>query len=204
MTVLSPAQINVYAMKTGLNVTQANIATAIALAESGGQTDAINPGTAAIKEYSVGLWQINILAHPQYNATLLRDPVQNANAMFAISNGGTSWTAWSTYTNGKYRQYLSNSSTSPIQTSFTPPLPIGPSQGNPEVTSSAGSGYQYLLAYTVAIAIMILIAQTKIGYRLIYYSLVLSLMLLFVTQSQFFIKAIEPLTIPSTSLSNER
>jgi hypothetical protein len=56
------------------------------------------PNVAAGKqlapEISVGLFQINTLAHPNYTASAMKDPVMNADAAFAISSGGTSWQAW--------------------------------------------------------------------------------------------------------------
>jgi Lysozyme like domain len=51
-------------------------------------------GKPIAPEVSVGLFQINTLAHPQYNADALKDPQLNADAAFALSQGGTSWQAW--------------------------------------------------------------------------------------------------------------
>ena len=52
------------------------------------------PGGAIAPEISVGLFQINTLAHPQYDAAALKDPHLNADAAFALSQGGTSWQPW--------------------------------------------------------------------------------------------------------------
>lgn len=85
-------------------------AAAVAMAESGGNPGAINivanplPGNAP--ERSFGLWQINTLAHPQYDEGQLGDPTYNGQAAFAISSGGRNWTPWSTYTSGAYRAYM--------------------------------------------------------------------------------------------------
>src|SRR5579859_7798825 len=50
------------------NVNSLAIAIAIAMAESGGRTSAHNPGNGTTDiEDSYGLWQINVLAHPQYD-----------------------------------------------------------------------------------------------------------------------------------------
>lgn len=74
------------------------VAVAIALAESGGF-----PGSIADtpREYSIGLWQINVKAHPQYDnlqwRAWLLDPGYNAQAAFKISKEGTDWRPWSTW-----------------------------------------------------------------------------------------------------------
>lgn len=77
------------------------LAVAIALAESGGVTNAVLRNE---REYSVGLWQINTNVHP-YTPEAMADPTQNALAAFAISKGGTDWRPWSTYKNGAYKKF---------------------------------------------------------------------------------------------------
>lgn len=77
------------------------LAAAIALAESGGVTGAVNRSSI---EYSVGLWQINTQKHP-YSVDDMKDPLKNARAALAISQGGKNWKAWPTFTNGKYLQF---------------------------------------------------------------------------------------------------
>ena len=78
------------------------LAVSIALAESGG-----NPLAHALtsREDSRGLWQINVRAHPTRADDNLYDPRVNAQAMAEISSGGTNWRPWSTYTNGRWRQF---------------------------------------------------------------------------------------------------
>jgi Lysozyme like domain len=78
------------------------LASAIAFAESAGMPEAV---LRTLREFSVGLWQINTLVHP-YSVQDMRDPIKNAAAAFAISKSGTTWSPWSTYTSGKYRQFL--------------------------------------------------------------------------------------------------
>jgi hypothetical protein len=74
------------------------IMAAIALAESSGNTDAEN-------YCCVGLWQINVLAHPQYTRAEMRDPIKNLQAACSIySSQGLG--AWESYTNGSYKKYL--------------------------------------------------------------------------------------------------
>lgn len=76
-------------------------ATAVALAESSGRVWVVNSIGCC-----VGLWQINVKAHPQYSRAEMQDPAKNARAAFAISSGGTNWRPWEAYTNGAYLLYL--------------------------------------------------------------------------------------------------
>jgi len=81
-----------------------NLAAAIAYAESGGVPNAL---ADTGREYSVGLWQINLKAWPRYGSReWLADPINNAKAAFEISKGGTDWAPWSVYKTGRYRSYL--------------------------------------------------------------------------------------------------
>lgn len=81
-------------------------AAAIAMAESGGNPDAVGDTTITPPFGSVGLWQINVAAHPQYDPQSLHDPNTNAAAALVISNGGTNFEPWSTFTSGAYRQFM--------------------------------------------------------------------------------------------------
>jgi len=80
-----------------------DLAAAVAMAESGGKSDAVN---STPRELSVGLWQINLKAHPKYDLKILKIARRNAQAAFEISKGGTDWTPWSTFTSGAYKRYL--------------------------------------------------------------------------------------------------
>lgn len=77
------------------------LAAAVALAESGGVTNAVLRND---REYSVGLWQINTRRHA-YSPEEMSDPDKNAAAAFAISARGTNWNPWSAYKSGRYRQF---------------------------------------------------------------------------------------------------
>lgn len=71
----------------------ANIAAAIALAESSGNPNSENSIGAT------GLWQILRSAHPDWDrGGNLKDPVWNAKAAVGISSNGRNWTPWTTYT----------------------------------------------------------------------------------------------------------
>jgi hypothetical protein len=76
----------------GGNPGESFVAAEVACAESGGNPDAISPTD------DVGLWQINV-GHGSMAST---NPVVNASAAIAISDDGTDWSAWTTFTSGAY------------------------------------------------------------------------------------------------------
>lgn len=88
----------------------ANIAAAIALAESDGDPQAYNPETQACTpegEGSYGLWQIYHKKHHEYPAEQLYDPRNNAREAFMVyAQAGNSFHPWSTFKSGKYQEYL--------------------------------------------------------------------------------------------------
>jgi hypothetical protein len=78
----------------------APIAAAIAMAESGGNTTATDNDSNGTVDR--GLWQINSV----HGAQSTYDVMGNARAAIAISNNGTNWAAWTTYSSGAYRRYV--------------------------------------------------------------------------------------------------
>jgi hypothetical protein len=110
---LTPAGIATLALQHGCAVNVAPIATAIAMAESGGSPSAQGDITLMTPtwDWSAGLWQIRGL-RSERNSGALRDSVanqnaaKNASAMYVISSGCTNWTPWSTYTNGAYLRFM--------------------------------------------------------------------------------------------------
>jgi len=106
--VLTPEQAVYYARAAGLPEAQLTTAVSIAIAESGlslaaHNHNAANPNGADACSRSGsddwGLWQINTCYNPQFNQQqLVTDPAYNAQAMVALSNGGTHWAGtWSSY-----------------------------------------------------------------------------------------------------------
>jgi len=71
---------------------EAVMAASIAMAESSGEQYA----TGAAGER--GYWQIN----PDHGSLSTYDPLGNAKAAVTISDDGTDWTPWTTYTSGAY------------------------------------------------------------------------------------------------------
>ena len=106
MAKLTPQQIYALAKSVGLSPPRALVATAIALAESGGDTSIFSEPNAD-GSIDRGLWQINNKAHPDILDSCALDAVCNAHAMMTISDNGMNWRWWSTYTNGDYKKHLS-------------------------------------------------------------------------------------------------
>lgn len=92
MSVLSAEEIYQYAVMAGFTPDQAVTMTAIALAESSGNTGAHNPNG----EDSKGLWQINMDAHPEFDGWDLYDPLTNAKAAYSVSLNGDDISPWTT------------------------------------------------------------------------------------------------------------
>lgn len=91
----------------GVGLSGARLLTAVAIAgpESDYNAGAVNIGP---RDHSIGLWQINQLAHRgRFGSDAeLKRPRTNARAMRSLSAGGKNWRPWSAYTSGAYRSFL--------------------------------------------------------------------------------------------------
>lgn len=103
MPTLSADQIAGYAKGAGFTGPDVSIATAVALAESGGRTDATNHNTNGSTDF--GVWQINSVHAALLAGRNWQDPAQNAQMAYAVWKG-SGWRAWSTYNNGHYLAHL--------------------------------------------------------------------------------------------------
>ncbi|MBD7918578.1 C40 family peptidase [Cellulomonas sp. Sa3CUA2] len=102
MAMLSAQEIYRYARMAGFAPDQAQTMTAIALAESGGNTGAHNP----VGEDSRGLWQINVAAHKDLVGVDLSDPLENAKAAYRVSGQGDNISPWTVTHGGGSARYL--------------------------------------------------------------------------------------------------
>ena len=92
-------------------------ASAICMAESGGQPtvyycnptrkDGYYPPVTCSGVYDRGLWQIDNQAWASITNTCAFTAKCNADGAYAISQNGTSFSPWATYTSGTYSNYLS-------------------------------------------------------------------------------------------------
>jgi hypothetical protein len=110
----TPGEIYAAARAAGLSAAAAVVATAVALAESGGDDQVLGDVSLQNSTWgpSVGIWQIRTLKSETGTGSdrdilaLRGNPGRQAQAMRNISNGGTNWKPWSVFTSGAYRQYL--------------------------------------------------------------------------------------------------
>lgn len=133
--------------QAGGSPASAPTAAAIAQAESGGDPNALNPSGAA------GLWQI-LGPHSGVNnsQTLSQsqafDPLTNAQAAVVISQKGTNWDPWATFTGGQFQQYLATGSSAVAMS-----LPLNPSGSG--VLSSFSSFAKWGLGFATLAAVLL-------------------------------------------------
>jgi len=117
MPKLTADQIRGYASAAGFSGNDLNIAVAVALAESGGNTQAHN---STPPDDSYGLWQINMLGSmgPDRRKRFglsknedLYDPATNARAAYGIFKSQGWSNGWTTYKSGKYKEFMSDTGT---------------------------------------------------------------------------------------------
>jgi hypothetical protein len=99
----SKIQLEALWVSQGGSKSAADVASAVALAESGGDPQSTdNDSDGSVDR---GLWQINSVhgAQSTYSVT------GNTKAAIAISNNGTDWSAWVTYNSGAYKKFLGSS-----------------------------------------------------------------------------------------------
>lgn len=105
MTVLSLQQAYSDAEQAGFSGQGLNTIVAIAEAESGLNTQAENcnnPGGSCDR----GIVQINNYWHSEISDQQAYNPITAFQAAYQISSSGTNFSPWTTYTNGSYKQYL--------------------------------------------------------------------------------------------------
>jgi hypothetical protein len=155
MTRLSADQIAEYAHQAGFRGEALTIAVAVALAESGGRTDARGDTKITDETFgpSIGLWQIRSQWRDegtggQRDEKANRDPATNARHAYQISRHGTYWHPWATYLSGAYRAYLAAAQAAARHASQHPTGDASrPETPQPEAatTRHAGAGQRVVL-----------------------------------------------------------
>ena len=105
--VLTKDQIKALWIGNGGSASTANLAAAVALAESSGRTgpdvNTHNPDGGT----NVGLFQLDTKgAGAGHSVSELQDPATNARVTIMKSANGTNWNAWETWHTGAYKKYL--------------------------------------------------------------------------------------------------
>lgn len=123
------------AIKAGFTGEALLTAVAVALAESGGNRQAVSPqGAGGVRHW--GLWQINDRDHT-FDKTLIFDALYNAKFAFTISKGGRDWTPWTTYRNNAYKTHLETARSSIEVSQSIAPAISGASPGVPNPAAEA-------------------------------------------------------------------
>lgn len=117
---LTYAQLQGLWLENGGAPAAAPVAAAIAMAESGGCVDATHHNSDGSTD--TGLWQINSV---NASSGAMLDPTANVKEAIALSNNGSSWHPWTTFTSGAYQRFLSGT-------------PAAPSGITPSTTSLTG------------------------------------------------------------------
>ncbi len=134
MPQLTDAQIAGYLRSGGFPPDQIGIGVAIALAESGGRTDALNTANRN-GSWDAGLMQVNSIHG--YSREWLYNPTNNVAASLRIYRAaGNRWTPWSTYNNGSYRRFLARGNAAAGNPAVASPAPRGSTQAPTPPTES--------------------------------------------------------------------
>jgi len=132
MAKLTAQQIAGAAKAAGFPDNELATATAVALAESGGETTATNRNTNGSVDY--GLWQINTVHGSLLSQGDKFNPADNAKMAYTVwSRAGNKWSPWSAYNNQRYRTFLPQASlaaaapaAAPAATPASTTLPTNP------------------------------------------------------------------------------
>lgn len=120
MAVLTYAQMEGYAAKAGFPAAVVPIVAAIGEAESGGNTDAVNPDDNNGTQSSYGWLQISTGTHTPPSPNWA-DPATNAALGYQkYKDAGNTFSPWGTYDSGAYKAYLNGSTTPDLNVSGSP------------------------------------------------------------------------------------
>jgi hypothetical protein len=110
---LSYAQLTRLWVSNGGDSRTANVAAAVALAESSGRTGVTSPNPDG--GTNVGLWQLDTKGvGAGHTVAELQNPDTNARITVMGSANGSNWSHWEAYTSGRYKQFLKSG---PVATS---------------------------------------------------------------------------------------
>lgn len=141
MAKLTAQQIAGAAKAAGFPDSELATATAVALAESGGETTATNRNTNGSVDY--GLWQINTVHGSLLSQGDKFNPTDNAKMAYTVWNGaGRKWSPWSAYNNQRYRTFLPQATLAAAAPTATPAsveIP-NPTPGGAAMAATGGIG----------------------------------------------------------------
>lgn len=124
-------QIAAFAIGAGFTGGDVVTAVAVALAESGGDTEATHQNNDGSTDY--GLWQINSVHRELLAGKQWKDPLVNAQMAYEVWKG-SGWRAWSTYNNGMILVHMPAAIAGARNPARNLPPPTLPSVGGPSST----------------------------------------------------------------------
>lgn len=134
MAKLTVQQIAGYAQAAGFPPEELARATAVALAESGGDPGASHVNTNGSVDY--GLWQINTVHGGLLNQGDKFNPLDNAKMALTVWRGaGNKWTPWAAYNNGSSQGFMAQATLAAAK-----PVPPASPAGAGAVGSGTASG----------------------------------------------------------------
>lgn len=103
--VMTKEQIAALWKGNGGSASTANVAAAVAMAESSGRTGITSPNPDG--GTNVGLWQLDTRGvGAGHSIEQLKDPATNARITIMGSANGTNWRQWEAHANGRYKDFL--------------------------------------------------------------------------------------------------
>lgn len=154
MSILSYEQIENTAQNVGFSPQGAQTIAAIALAESGGNSQAISPRNMN-GSIDYGLVQINSIHFNEgaISQAQALNPVSALSYALKLSKGGTDFTPWTTFNTGAYERYLQSPSpggdTSVVGTADTTSAGSGLAGINSFLTDKGHEILLFLIAITL-------------------------------------------------------
>lgn len=130
MAVYTYAQMMQLWIQAGGPKALAPVAAAIGEAESGGNSDALNPNDNGGTQSSFGIWQISNGTHTPPSPSWANPAVNAQLAVGKWKGAGQAFTPWGTYDSGAYRAFLSPG------TSPDPNVPGSATQLNAQTTAA--------------------------------------------------------------------
>ena len=103
--VLTDLEIAAVTREAGFTGLAWTTAVAIVLAESNGDSKAVNEMGNTPPSMDRGLWQLNSYWHSEVSDECAFDPLCSSVEAFRISNGGDDWFSWAAYNAGTYMDY---------------------------------------------------------------------------------------------------
>lgn len=171
--VLNRDQLYQYAHQAGFQGHAADIIVAIAFAESGGCTTAVNPNDPY--GGSFGVLQINgsHFLSGTTTKTCAFDPLCSFQFAYNLSGAGNKFTDWGTFTNGSYLQFLQNiggasTGASPSQPTAT----LASTTANVDPIAAIGNFFNSIQAFTSWVANPLRVLKLVMGLLMILLGLV--------------------------------